>query len=344
MLYHGWDIGGAHLKHAVVDEHGRLARVAQYPCALWQGLPILEDLLTQVDLGDPQTAVHAITMTGELCDHFPNRVIGVQRILEVMVRRLGAALSVHGRAGFLTPEAAAQAPLEVASMNWLATLRVTAAQGGTGWLLDMGSTTTDVLAWRHGEPFVGAWQDGARLASGELVYTGICRTPLMAMARRVPYGDSRRGLAAEYFANMADVYRITGELPDGVDDFPTADGRPGDRLHSLARLARMVGEDLDSAQVSELETLARYFACCQRQEIADIIGARESVEDQECVKKILVGTGAGTFVTAQIARTLGFPFQDFATLMQVPPALGFLANVCAPAVAVARLRLAEAQQ
>jgi probable H4MPT-linked C1 transfer pathway protein len=283
-------------------------------------------------------------MTGELCDHFPDRIVGVQRILEVMVRRLGATLLVHGRAGFLAPEAAAQAPLEVASMNWLATLRVTAAQGGSGWLLDMGTTTTDVLAWHEGAPAVRAWQDGDRLASGELVYTGVCRTPLMAVARRVPYRDGWRGVAAEYFANMADVYRITGELPEGADNFPTADGRPGDRFHSLARLARMVGEDFDAEKSSELEKLADYFAACQRREITEIMGERESGLGNECAKKILVGTGAGTFVTAHIAGALGVLFQDFATLMKVPPALGFVANVCAPAVAVARLSLAEAQR
>lgn len=344
MLYHGWDIGGAHLKHAVLDAHGHLVHVAQHACALWQGLPVLEDLLARLDLGAAGAAVHAITMTGELCDHFPDRSCGVQRILEVMVRRVGDALAVHARPGFLSPEAAAQSPLEVASMNWLATLRVAAAHGGTGWLVDMGSTTTDVLTWCDGAPRVRAWHDGARLASGELVYTGICRTPVMAVARRVPFGDGWRGMAAEYFANMADVYRITGELPEGADDFPTADGRPADRRHSLARLARMIGEDFDPAQRGELEKLADYLADRQRREIVEAMTGWAPGAPNPGEKKILVGTGAGTFVAARIADTLGLPFQDFATLLKIPPALGMLANVCAPAVAVARLRLSDAQR
>ena len=344
MLYHGWDIGGAHLKHAVLDSHGRVISVAQYPCALWQGMPVLEERLATINTGGAGTACHAITMTGELVDHFPDRVVGVQRILEVMVRRLGKALRVHAREGLLSPAAAARAPLAVASMNWLATLRVVAGTGGSGWLIDMGSTTTDVLAWRDGAPDIQAWQDGARLASGELVYTGICRTPVMAVARRVPFGDGWRGVAAEYFANMADVYRITGELPQGADDFATADGRPADREHSLARLARMVGEDSDLAQTAPLEKLAHHLAECQRLEILEAMHQRSSVCDVKNGKMTVVGTGSGIFVTAQIARALGVEFQDFATRLGVPSELCYLANVCAPAVAVARLCWAEVRR
>ena len=36
MIY-GWDLGGAHVKLAVVDHNGRLQRAVQVPCELWLG-------------------------------------------------------------------------------------------------------------------------------------------------------------------------------------------------------------------------------------------------------------------------------------------------------------------
>ncbi|MDE3012141.1 MAG: ATP-grasp domain-containing protein, partial [Pseudomonadota bacterium] len=57
----GWDIGGAHLKVAALDRHGRLIDVVQLPCALWQGLDRLEPLLAELcgRWGAPQR--HALT-------------------------------------------------------------------------------------------------------------------------------------------------------------------------------------------------------------------------------------------------------------------------------------------
>ena len=51
---------------------------------------------------------------------------------------------------------------------------------------------------------------------GELVYIGVVRTPLMALVRRVPFPRVWNPLMAEYFATMADVYRLLGRLGQGT--------------------------------------------------------------------------------------------------------------------------------
>ena len=38
----GWDVGGAHLKAALLQADGTLLQVLQLPCALWRGLYELE--------------------------------------------------------------------------------------------------------------------------------------------------------------------------------------------------------------------------------------------------------------------------------------------------------------
>src|SRR5436305_1575238 len=87
------------------------------------------------------------------------------------------------------------------------------------------------------------WLRTARLACGELVYTGLTRSFLMSLCRMAPVAGAWTPLACEHFATSADVYRILGELPEDADQLPAADGRDKTIAASRARLARMVGRD-----------------------------------------------------------------------------------------------------
>ena len=71
----GWDIGGAHLKAALLDGKGEIINILQLPCQLWRGLNQLEAAIAvalQAFKINPGYARHAVTMTGELVDLFPN--------------------------------------------------------------------------------------------------------------------------------------------------------------------------------------------------------------------------------------------------------------------------------
>src|SRR5262249_4949340 len=67
--------------------------------------------------------------------------------------------------------------------------------------LDIGTTTTDVIPLNDGSPVPAGRTDPERLRSGELVYTGVRRTPVCALG-----GDE--ALAAEWFATTLDVYLV----------------------------------------------------------------------------------------------------------------------------------------
>src|SRR4051812_9204738 len=88
----GWDIGGANLKAALVDD-GRVRDVAQWSCELWRGLPRLDDALASAfeRWTRWRQALHAVTMTGEMADLFPDREAGVAAI----VSHAAAALGEH---------------------------------------------------------------------------------------------------------------------------------------------------------------------------------------------------------------------------------------------------------
>ena len=90
------------------------------------------------------------------------------------------------RPAFSAPAEAKAQPQRVASANWHATGRYLAERGETGLLVDIGSTTTDILPIVGGAVRCEGFSDETRMILDELVYTGVTRTPVMALADKRP--------------------------------------------------------------------------------------------------------------------------------------------------------------
>lgn len=327
----GWDVGGAHLKAARIDD-GRVVAVVQVPSPLWLGLEQLEQALTAATARLGTADRHAATMTGELADVFVDRAQGVARLAAVLAGHVAPAeLSLYGgRAGWLPIEAAAAHVEDIASANWHASASVAARHMPDALFCDMGSTTTDIVPIGGGVVTACGYTDAQRLSCGELVYTGLTRSFLMALGPLAPFGGRWTTLACEYFATTADVYRILGELPAEADQLPSADHREKTIAASMARLARMVGRDGGVADGGTWRDLAAWFAEAQLRQIADgasLVISRGVLPPEAPV----IGAGVGQHVMARLAARLGRHYVDFAALV------GPQAALCAPAVAVALL-------
>lgn len=338
----GWDIGGAHLKVAAVDHKGRVVRVAQLPCPLWQGLENLDRAISSALVSMPDAALHAVTMTGELTDLFRNRSEGVKAILARFARHVAVTRTriYAGREGFLTPASAARKTDTVASANWAASAQLVASRVPDALFVDIGSTTTDLVPIRDGMLDVRAFSDAERLACEELVYTGVVRTPVMALANRILFDGQWIPAMAEYFATTADVYRLTGELPRDADQLPAADNGGKTVRDSARRLARMIGRDLESAPMGKWKQCARDLAILQ---LVQIRHACKRVMPRTIDESPLVGAGTGRFLAKKLAAELGRPYQDFDSLIEAAPGAREWASSCAPAVAVAMLAQASKQ-
>ena len=336
----GWDIGGAHVKLCHLPGGDSNAEVRQYPCALWQGMDKLDTVIEQsLQEFDARGCLHAITMTGELTDLFTSRREGVAAILAAMMRHIPEKqIQVFaGRSGFVESASAVQHCDQVASANWLATAMLLADEISEGLLIDIGSTTTDIIPFLASTVLVDSVTDRQRLIHHELVYTGITRTPLMALAEKAPMSDGAVPLMAEYFATTADIYRILGLLPDHADQHATADGREKTVEQSSHRLARMVAADKDEYSDEEWRLLAEFFSQQQQEKI---IAACERVLSrcQLPENAPVVAAGIGGFLIAEIARSLGRPCVDFDTCLQADfSQQEFDSTDCAPAVAIALL-------
>ena len=344
----GWDIGGAHVKACLLAD-GALRDVAQWPCPLWQGMEHLDGALglarARWSADWPGGLAHAATMTGEMVDLFPDRAQGVARIAAHLADALGPSLVLFdGEGGWRAPHEAANSWRGIASANWQATARVLAARLGDAVLVDMGSTTTDLIPLRGGRIVAQGSSDAERLESGELVYQGVVRTPLCALAPRVQWRGRSVNVMNEFFATTADVYRLTGELAPAHDQSPPADNGGKDERATHARLARMVGRDAADASAAEWRALA---LCWKEAQLAEIHGQLQRVCQQARLPDSapLIGAGCGAFLAAQLAQRCGRPFRRYAEVAlparPADDALASWADVCAPAVSVALLACAR---
>jgi uncharacterized hydantoinase/oxoprolinase family protein len=160
----------------------------------------------------------------------------------------------------------------------------------------------------------------------------------MAIAERAPVAGTWTDLVRENFANMADIYRLLGVLPEGADQMSTADGRPKTLAASAARLARMIGRDADARSWA---ALARWFAEAQIRSITDsamLVLSREALADEAPI----VVAGIGAEVIGEVARRLARRVVRFETLLDVVPDAQVWASYCAPAAALAVLTSMEA--
>jgi probable H4MPT-linked C1 transfer pathway protein len=334
----GWDLGGAHLKAARLDADGRIERVVQLPCPLWQGMQHLDQTLASATtLLEAPHAKHAITMTGELADLFDGRAAGVRALVERFVGMHGAPNTwiYAGACGFVGAHAVAGRELEIASANWMASAAWVAARLTHALLVDIGSTTTDIVPISPAIATQGK-SDHERLACEELVYTGLVRTPVMAVAPSVPFGGRWLGVMAEQFATMADVYRLTGQLEEDIDQMPTADGRDKSIGASATRLARMIGVDTADLTGSAARELAHALAAAQMSRLEQACRRVLSGAVLDAAAP-LVGAGVGRFLVVELARRLGRPYVDFAAIVPAHGGAASWAAHCAPAVAVGGL-------
>lgn len=335
----GWDIGGAHVKLARLSAGGRMLAVEQHPCALWEGIARLDTLLgnmgTRIEFASHR---HAVTMTGELVDSFPDRRRGVRALLGCARRRFATRqIRVYalGR-GLRSIQYAQTHPYEVASANWHATATIVARLVPSALLVDIGSTTTDITPIHRYRIEVCGDSDGERMAHGELVYTGVVRTPLMAVVSQLPFAGRWQGVAAEWFVTTGDVYLLTGQLPRRYYQSVTADGRGLTSGECMRRLARMLGRDAVEGTPAQWITLAHHIAGVH---LHSLRGAIERVLSRcpDNSANRIIGAGCGRFVVREIARQMHYPYVDIGELLRVSPTLRDIAAVCAPAVAVARL-------
>ena len=329
----GWDVGGAYVKAAVVEDAagGHAVRTVSRPFEIWRDNLALPDVLRALAAELPSPESVAVTMTAELSDVFRTKREGVGFVLDAVETVSRSPVRVFTTAGeFVDPATARARPLDVAASNWVATAMLVGRFLPDALLVDIGSTTTDVIPVTGGRVAALGRTDPERLLAGELVYTGVLRTNVAAIVRRVPLRGGECPVASELFAVSGDVHVLLGSVAPDDYTCPTPDGRPPTPEFAAERLARVVCADGEMLGAGEIRAIATAVADAQVEEIA---AALDRVSRRLARPVPVITTGLGAFLARRAAERAGMPVKDLADVLEVE------VGAVAPAVAVAWLLL-----
>ncbi len=269
----GIDIGGANLK--VVDDAG----VHIHYCPLWQGAPL-------ADLLEPYAEPAAVVMSGELADCFASKIEGIRWIVGAVQRVIPDAAFYGTDATFHTRPVP-----DLAAANWLASADYLRQEYADAVLLDVGSTTADVIPLNCFESLKGL-TDTRRLQKQYLVYTGMLRTNVATLVSSVTLDGTVTPVSTEYFAASADAHLVLGHIAPEDYTCPAPDNGEKTPEAALRRLARVVCADIDEIGRDGAIQVARQFWEAQQTLIV------------RAVERALFQSGVGRVITAGIGANL----------------------------------------
>ncbi len=303
MNYLALDIGGANLKLA----DGKGFSVSR-PFPLWQQPERLSESLSTMFAEAPPAERLTVTMTGELADCFATKAEGVLAILDAV--ELAAAdrkIAVYLCDGRLVElEVARGETLLAAASNWhvLAGFAGRFCGGKSGLLIDIGSTTADLIPIGPAGPQAVGRTDPERLVAGELVYTGVQRSPVCSVVRELSWRGESCPVAQEVFATTLDAYLLLGELAEDVDDFQTTDGKAHTRANALVRLARMICADVTMFSREDGKVAAEVIREAQLAQLE--IAAKRVLGRMKSPPETIVVSGQGEFLARHLVKRLDF--------------------------------------
>ena len=313
----GWDVGGANIKAVRIqrDDQAEL-EVIERPFPLWREPHRLSAVLVEManSMGDADfVGDMAITMTAELADCFATKREGVVFVLDAFrtafPRIEPRVYGVDGR--FRSGESARADPYQVAASNWMATATLVSREFPDVIFIDVGSTTTDIIPIVGGRVAGRGQTDTERLTMGELVYTGVLRTPVSAILRSVPVGGRECRVAAEHFAVSADAYLWLRRIEESEYTCETPDGKGRSRLESGTRLARMVCADLEILDEDDITPIAQRVTEAQVRQIVD--GVKQVMRRlRPAVPSTAVLAGRGAFLARDAAEHAGLTVRRLA--------------------------------
>lgn len=293
----GLDLGGANLKAATAE-----GVCCSIPFPMWRQPEKLADALTWILAELPAADVLAVTMTGELADCFATKEEGVRRILaSVQGASKGREVLVWTTEGrFVGVEEACAEWLKTAAANWhaLASWCGREFEIERGLMFDLGSTTTDLIPILQQSPAAVGKTDFSRMRGGELVYLGVARTPVCAIAKSVSLRGENCPLAAELFSTSGDVFLLTGDVSEDVGNLETANGKPATLGNAHDRLARQFCCDRSEISLAEARELATVLKRQMMEQVGEALQRVLSRFPGEC--ETVFVSGSGSFLARQI--------------------------------------------
>ncbi|MEA2032232.1 MAG: hydantoinase/oxoprolinase family protein [Euryarchaeota archaeon] len=329
----GIDVGGANTKVATSD--GSFVRLIYAP--LWRNRATIYDVLSGVKrrLEAEGKGIEAVgvVMTGELCGCFNTKREGVLYIKNAVTDMFENAKFFDSYCTFKNNSYVDKDPLSFAATNWLASAKFISREYKNVIFVDIGSTTTDVIPIVEGK-VKAKRTDFERLNSGELIYSGVLRTGVPHLLKRVKVRGEEYGTSSELFAISADAYLVLGDItnddhscesPNGYSFSEKDEGKSIDK--AMRRLARMVCSDLEEIGKEGAVSIAEQVKEAQ---VEGLIDSMKRIKKKYGLKKV-VSAGIGDFIVKEAADSLNIEFLSLSFFY------GKKVSAVFPAYAVAKL-------
>ena len=270
IYFLGIDIGGANLKIVGLNKNKKISFVSEEKCEIWKGLSNFDKKILKLNEIISNKTVIGVTMTAEMCDNFKKRKKGVKKIIKHI--RKGLDRNVYFWENVKKKFFSVKPSYDnVASMNWLATGKFVAKKISNAIVIDLGSTSTDLIFIRKNKIVNKGFSDLKRLHFSELLYTGFTRTPLFGITNKLRFNKKNYFVLPENFANIADVYRILKKTTSKIDLFDTMDRRSKSLLNSYRRVARNFGFDYTNKKKELISDLCKEIVKIQVSKITNSV-------------------------------------------------------------------------
>lgn len=271
----GIDVGGANLK--IVTDTGTHIHY----CPLWEDAPITS--LLRHYAGSPEDPA-AVVMSGELADSFSSKTEGIAFIVNA-VKEVFLLARFYGMDGKFHTCAVPQ----LAAANWLASADYLRKNYPDAVLLDIGSTTADIIPLNSFASLLGL-TDLSRLQKGYLIYTGMLRGNIATLLQSVLLDGVPAPVSTEYFAASADAHLVLDHISAEQYSCDTPDKKAKTKTASLRRLARVVCADLEEIGEEGARQIAEQFWDVQRNRI--VTQVKQVASDSGARRIIVAGIGA----------------------------------------------------
>ena len=351
----GVDLGGANLKYVSLDGQAHCT-----PFPMWTDYERLASQL-QRDLHERYPGQHQIaaTMTGELADCFVDRQQGVDHIARAMGEACEAldwpAPAFYHVDGRFYSESETQSHCDrAAASNWhglanfvakvcdwkairsLSDLLQRINDGPShshspALLIDIGSTTSDLIPIKNGRIASTSATDFDRLKERSLVYLGCQRTAVCSLVNQLPFAGMMVPVMRELFATIDDVRLLTRHQAENSHDLDSADGKARCRPEATNRMARMIGLDHRSVSMQDAEQMSHHVHQQAQSLLVDAIDALIASQ-QTTQDAVWLVSGHGIDLLSE-ARSK-YPNAQLISLQEI---LGPEVSRSAPAFAVAAL-------
>ncbi len=305
----GWDIGGANLKASIINFKNYKIKSNQIYCPIWLNIDNLRKSIISIKNNFGNCDYHAVTMTAELVDIFKNKKKGVKKIIELFCKIFPEkkVFFYSINENFLKRKDAILNTDNISSMNWHASASFISKYIKNCILVDIGSSTTDIVPIKNKKIVVKGFNDSERLSNGELIYSGVLRTPITSIVKNLHLKKKKHILIQENFADIADVYRILNKLPKNMDLISTQDKKPKNPVASARRIARLLAKDYKDEKFKDWKKISIEIENTQKKIFRNAI---EKIKKKFFKKNIpIIGLGVGSFLIKEIYNNKNyFPF------------------------------------